>query len=164
MATHSNTLTWKIPWTEEPGWLVCGVTKSWTWLSMHTYMRARTVHLVLCWVPCVNWFMQFSQTLCKVGVSHHVHFTDEKLRLREWFSQLPQVIGTDKDLNPAPLQPYSSHSATPPNSYLERQRLGEVLAWGRAEELHVAWGIWDGPGKLTRMSTEQRTGIGIWGL
>ena len=22
MATHSNILTWKIPWTEEPGWLL----------------------------------------------------------------------------------------------------------------------------------------------
>jgi len=21
MATHSNILTWRIPWTEEPGWL-----------------------------------------------------------------------------------------------------------------------------------------------
>ena len=64
--------------------------------------------------------MQFSQMLCKVGIRHHVHFTDGKLRLREWFSQLPKVIGKNKDLNPAPLQPYSSHSATPPNSYLER--------------------------------------------
>ena len=31
MATHSNILAWKIPWTEEPGSL--WVTKSWTWLS-----------------------------------------------------------------------------------------------------------------------------------
>jgi len=29
MATHSRTLAWRIPWTEEPG----GVTKSWTQLS-----------------------------------------------------------------------------------------------------------------------------------
>ena len=27
MATHSNILAWKIPWTEEPGRLVCGVTR-----------------------------------------------------------------------------------------------------------------------------------------
>ena len=27
MATHSSILTWKIPWTEEPGELVYGVTK-----------------------------------------------------------------------------------------------------------------------------------------
>ena len=26
MATHSSTLTWRVPWTEEPG----GVAKSWT--------------------------------------------------------------------------------------------------------------------------------------
>ena len=31
MATHSNILTWRIPWTEEPGGLqVHGVAKSWT--------------------------------------------------------------------------------------------------------------------------------------
>ena len=27
MATHSHILAWKIPWTEEPGRLVCGVTR-----------------------------------------------------------------------------------------------------------------------------------------
>ena len=32
MPTHSSTLAWKIPWTEEPGRLhtVHGVAKSWT--------------------------------------------------------------------------------------------------------------------------------------
>ena len=35
MATHSSTLAWRIPWTEEPGRLhtVHGVVKSWTRLS-----------------------------------------------------------------------------------------------------------------------------------
>ena len=35
MATHSNILAWRIPWTEEPGGLhtVHGVTKSWTRLN-----------------------------------------------------------------------------------------------------------------------------------
>ena len=33
MATHSSILALKIPWTEEPGRLVYGVAKSWTWLS-----------------------------------------------------------------------------------------------------------------------------------
>ena len=28
MATHSSTLAWKIPWAEEPGGLVHGVTQS----------------------------------------------------------------------------------------------------------------------------------------
>ena len=39
MAPHSNTLTWKIPWTEEPGRLhaVHGVVKSWTRLSDFTF-------------------------------------------------------------------------------------------------------------------------------
>ena len=30
MATNSNILAWRIPWTEEPGGMVHGVTKSWT--------------------------------------------------------------------------------------------------------------------------------------
>ena len=30
MATHSNILAWRIPWTEEPGGLVHGVAKSQT--------------------------------------------------------------------------------------------------------------------------------------
>ena len=33
MATHSNILAWKIPWTEERGGLQSEVTKSWTQLS-----------------------------------------------------------------------------------------------------------------------------------
>ena len=37
MATRSNILAWRIPWTEEPGGLH-GVTKSWTHLSdFHTH-------------------------------------------------------------------------------------------------------------------------------
>ena len=39
MATHSSTLAWKIPWTEEPGkLLVHGVTKSRTQLSDFTFL------------------------------------------------------------------------------------------------------------------------------
>ena len=38
MATHSSTLAWKIPWTEEPGGARDhGVTKSWTRLSDFTF-------------------------------------------------------------------------------------------------------------------------------
>ena len=45
MATHSSTLAWKIPWTEEPGGLqsVHGVAKSQTRLSdfLFTFMHWR---------------------------------------------------------------------------------------------------------------------------
>ena len=39
MATHSSTLAWKIPWTEEPGGLhtVHGVAKGWARLSDFTF-------------------------------------------------------------------------------------------------------------------------------
>ena len=30
MATHSNILTWEIPWTEEPSWLQSIASQSWT--------------------------------------------------------------------------------------------------------------------------------------
>ena len=33
MGTHSSISAWRIPWTEEPGGLQSGVTKSWTRLS-----------------------------------------------------------------------------------------------------------------------------------
>ena len=33
MATHSSILAWRIPWTEKPWGLVCGVAKSQTRLS-----------------------------------------------------------------------------------------------------------------------------------
>jgi len=32
------TLTWKLPWTKEPGTLVHGVAKSWAWLSDFIYL------------------------------------------------------------------------------------------------------------------------------
>ena len=37
MAPYSSTLAWKIPWMEEPGGLVHGVTNSWTKLSGFTF-------------------------------------------------------------------------------------------------------------------------------
>ena len=46
MATHSSTLAWKIPWTEEPGGLwratVQGIAKNWTQLSVHTHTHTHT--------------------------------------------------------------------------------------------------------------------------
>ena len=46
MATHSSTLAWKIPWTEEPGRLqsmgLLRVGHNWaTWLSLFTFMHWR---------------------------------------------------------------------------------------------------------------------------
>ena len=40
MATHSSTLAWKIPWTEDPGRLQFMVTKSRTQLSDFTFTLA----------------------------------------------------------------------------------------------------------------------------
>ena len=41
MATHSSVLTWRIPWTEEPGWLQSMGLQSWTQNNLaitHTYI------------------------------------------------------------------------------------------------------------------------------
>ena len=46
MATHSSTLAWKIPWTEEPGGLhtVHGVAEVDTNESTHTHTHTHTHH------------------------------------------------------------------------------------------------------------------------
>ena len=48
MATHSNILAWKIPWTEDPGGQQSMAAKSWTRLSMythtHTEAQCRALH------------------------------------------------------------------------------------------------------------------------
>ena len=43
MATHSGTLAWKIPWTEEPGSLQSMVSKSWKQLSNFTFFLSFTI-------------------------------------------------------------------------------------------------------------------------
>ena len=39
-ATHSSTLAWKVPWTEEPGGLQSGDHKDADTLSTHTLMKS----------------------------------------------------------------------------------------------------------------------------
>ena len=81
MATHSSTLVWKIPWTEEPGRLQFmgsqRVSHDWAtslpfhlsyvWCSFYSSLRSQRLHLLsflsslknfLCWGICVltpNW-------------------------------------------------------------------------------------------------------------
>ena len=44
MTTHSSTLAWKIPWTEEPGRLHSMGSQGWTQLSTsHTHTHTHTV-------------------------------------------------------------------------------------------------------------------------
>ena len=48
MATHSNILAWKVPWTEEPGRLQSLGSQSWTWQSdwvhRHCWFLVMTPH------------------------------------------------------------------------------------------------------------------------
>ena len=56
MATHSCILAWKVPWTEEPGRLVHGVTKGWTRLRNFHFLSP-VDHLLseLSTVPRPSW-------------------------------------------------------------------------------------------------------------
>ena len=53
MATHSNNLAWRIPWTEEPGRLQFTVTQSWTWLPQLS-MHAMYVSMLLSILPTLS--------------------------------------------------------------------------------------------------------------
>ena len=52
MATHSSILAWRIPWTEEPGAIVHGVTKSRTRLSNFTFFHFQSLQSLpfYCWL------------------------------------------------------------------------------------------------------------------
>ena len=48
MATHSNILAWKIPWTEEPAWLwSMRSQKGWTQLSARVILDTRNIIIII---------------------------------------------------------------------------------------------------------------------
>ena len=53
MATHSSILAWKIPWTDEPGWLQSMGSQRWTRLSKQAFYNSFSI--------------QESQGSCRVG-------------------------------------------------------------------------------------------------
>ena len=59
MATHSNILAWKIPWTEEPGWL-------------HSIGSQRTRHGSLCLCVCVCVCARVHATHSQIGLASSV--------------------------------------------------------------------------------------------
>ena len=52
MTTHSSILTWRIPWTEEPGGLESTGVQSQTWLKWFSTQA------------CSVWFLQWSSNWC----------------------------------------------------------------------------------------------------
>ena len=57
MASHSRTLAWRIPWTEEPGGLQSmGSQKSWTGLNTLTHIRTP-----------INWIRAYPNNLIQLG-------------------------------------------------------------------------------------------------
>ena len=84
MATHSRTLAWKIPWTEEPGGAtVHGVAKSKTWLSNFTFF-----HFLVIGKACVNleiqWWRWQALFSCLIDVRMP---TDGREAGRAWCAQ-----------------------------------------------------------------------------
>ena len=56
-ATHSNIVAWRIPWTEEPGWLQSigshRVRHNWSNLACtHTYKKSWAASAQMTWTPC----------------------------------------------------------------------------------------------------------------
>ena len=47
MATHSSILAWRIPWTEEPGWLQSMQCKEWDMTEWWTHYPAFSCHLLI---------------------------------------------------------------------------------------------------------------------
>ena len=55
MATHSSILAWKIPWTEEPGWLC-------PWGRKESDMTERLHYYVLHNIVCITVFSSVAQS------------------------------------------------------------------------------------------------------
>ena len=76
METHFSILAWRIPWTEEPGRPVHGVTKSWTqmkWLSMHTISITCVLHYhQLAW-PLLCLSPTSRLLVCGISISCMLH-------------------------------------------------------------------------------------------
>ena len=60
MATHSSTLAWKIPWTEEPGRLQSMVSQT----VRHDWVTSRTLYSLKVWVL---WFGPFGLAKLCIG-------------------------------------------------------------------------------------------------
>ena len=68
MATHSSTLAWKIPWTEEPGRAtIHGVAKSWTRLSDFTFLITKVD------IPFKSQRLYFTPTSLQSGTYFIMH-------------------------------------------------------------------------------------------
>ena len=59
MATHSSALSWRIPWTEEPGGLQSGVTKSQTWQRL-TLSLSLSIKVLTTFINKDDWRMWWS--------------------------------------------------------------------------------------------------------
>ena len=71
MATHSSTLAWRSPWTEEPGghspWNCkeSDVTKN---THTHTHTHSHTQQLPVCFTPLVSSVVQSSERTISINV------------------------------------------------------------------------------------------------
>ena len=75
MVTHSNNLFWEISWTEEPGGLLYGVTKSWRRLSNSATTRNKECRFLIIWICylTLNKIIIFTlRSRCQVSCGHWI--------------------------------------------------------------------------------------------
>ena len=65
MATHSSILAWRIPWTGAWQAIVCGVTKSQTWLSNSHFDIYRGFEQTVVWFAFVLCFIFYAFFFCE---------------------------------------------------------------------------------------------------
>ena len=76
MSTHSNILTWEIPWAEKCGGLQSlGWQKSWTWLSnwTATILFSTVADPIYISITSSQEFLWFLTRVFRVSSSHHPH-------------------------------------------------------------------------------------------
>ena len=119
MATHSSTLAWKIPWTEEPGRLqsmgLLRVGHDWvTSLSLFTFMHWRRKwqptpvflpRFVLCFCKCCFLCLELSAPNFPLGIS----YSSFKVKVK-WLSHVRLLV-----------TPWTAAYQAPPSMGFSRQ-------------------------------------------
>ena len=80
MATHSSTLAWKIPWTEEPGGFLSMGSQSWTRLKQLSSSSSNSNTNIWCSLSISHVLGQahLLHLACEDGFYDHPHFIDDE--------------------------------------------------------------------------------------
>ena len=118
MATHSSILAWRIPWTEEPGWLTksplgckeLDVTQQLTLHSLITSARSLASifppsHEIILYYPSLNslfWYLEANSTsICIINFSNSPFFQTLNSAL-EWLKKKSRKTKTKSPITLCP--------------------------------------------------------------